>query len=340
MRKCVAVVLLLSALAVSSGLLAEDVDSLPRAELLKTFDAFPSERFAGVIPPSVGYVSKDGLSLIVAPARGQGGKSEVIQWNIADGSITKSMQLPNPGVADADLSENGRILALGFFNSDVLCWDLKGGKTLSLKPFENLLAKVALSPDGKFLAAINLQGEIQLLRTSATKKENAQSLGTFKTQFGALRFSGDGKLLAAVQARGTVGFWTIPEGGEQSSVAFPPATFSLVFDPRNRFLYGVSMNGRITVLDMETQKTETLISGPAFAPPFNAVLSPDGRFMATSGVLRETKKNMVVVWDLAKKRGMAQYECEGDKVFRIGFLPDGSGLVVFDKTPFVLKGER
>lgn len=337
MKNVVAILLTVACFIIAGKCMAQNVGEWPQAEVVKILDSFPADRFSPHVPLTVSSVSNDGASLIVGPCRNPSGKPEIIQWSIADGKIIKAVE-GFWGIADSCLSADGRILAFGrIMEGDVLCWDLKSGKTLSLKPVEKLLSNIALSPDGKYLAAVDSMGNVKLLQTSAGKKDNIRDIGSFKTQFGEILFSNDGKLLAGIQGRGRVNFWQIPKGTELAPATFPPAIHFAAFDSPSQTLYGLSLQGLLATKKMgANEEVEIVDTGIKLIPPYYADLSKDGKTLAISGILRETKKNLVILWNMEEKKGILQYESSGEKPLRIDFMPDGSGLVVFGNPPFIL----
>jgi hypothetical protein len=94
------------------------------------------------------------------------------------------------------LASRAEILAVGFRNGAARVWDLSTGvEVLQLQPIGSNIHDIALTPDGRTLAAVNGEGKIQVWDVPGKKQRG--KLQSITASVNILALSPDGKLLAA-----------------------------------------------------------------------------------------------------------------------------------------------
>jgi len=217
--------------------------------------------------------SPDGKRLAAA---GTGGL--VRFWNVADGKEWQPVRSGHEGAVNAlALSPDGKTLATAGGDRTVRIWDLATGKqTRSL-----------LGPE-----APNDFPELLMMAT-------------------AVAFAPDGQTLATGWADGTLQLWDLATGKEirQYQGHEGPLT-ALAFTPNGKALLSAGEDGKVFRFDVATGKEIRQFAGqqpldPAAAqinnliPPQRLALSPDGRLLATGGMLPNNAANQIQVWELA-----------------------------------------
>jgi len=213
------------------------------------------------------------------------------------------------------------------------------GKVLGrITGFRGWVMRVAISPDGKTLAA-GSDGEVKLINVKSRRVT-----GTLKTRPGmirALAFSPDGKLLAV--------------GGYQSLRLWDPKSrkpakdldghtgqvTSVAFFRDGRRLVSSSHDESVRVWDVDTGKELKRIG--EFDYPVNGVAaSPDGKWIATASgdEFRVTRSGLVKLWnaDTGKEKTWTGKDKDGNpRIVRliehekaansVAFSPDGGTLI-------------
>ena len=308
-----------------------DIANLPKAEVVKVYDHYPKQR-----NNECNLASKDGLSFFYIDQNEQSKKMELHQWNVADETITKSIVLPMFGVCSADLSANDRVLAVGSIGEGILCWDIKTGKHLILKPHEEFLSYVSLSPDGALLASTGHKDkQIKLTKTKSGASAKSTVLDTFAGRGDSRppRFSNDGKYFVDNTASDVVKMWDTKafkplwtvknDGNPVNDYAFTPNSKSLII---------VSFRGQITVVDVKTGEKQNIIQTKDYSI-LGISVSPNGKTFATFGLNRVAEKPTVLIWNTEKMEPISSFDDFTGNRISFSYLTDGFGLIVFGETP-------
>jgi WD40 repeat protein len=210
----------------------------------------------------------------------------------------------NAGVTSVAWGADGKILAFGDINGNVVLWDVATGKALRSFQVQQGAANVAFSPDGKLLAAGayhgNKDSEVKVWE-AATGKEifslPGQSGGIL-----SVSFSPDGKTLATASGGFFAGDQPTYAEVKLCNVTTGQVKLSLVGKERMSVnSVALSRDGKILVTghsgrvaqlwDADTGKELLHIDTPSGC---TAAISPDGKLLATG------ENKSASLWDVAK----------------------------------------
>jgi RNA polymerase sigma factor (sigma-70 family) len=311
------------------------------------------ERFKGKIRAAVAVAfSPDGKTLLTAKP-----KVVIEQWDVATGNLVRR-SAPPPESGDSDwlpndpvavFSPNRTLLALTDHSSKVLLCDVATGKpVLRLREWDSFFS-VALSHDGKTLAAggkdlgprgdgptargVNLDGGEPVIRLldSATGQELRRLKG-HKNCVVNVRFSPDDKVLAsAAQTEKAIHLWevatgrlirTIPAGGE-----------GYAFSPDGRHL-AVNTGEAIQLWDLSTAQQARRFQWPG--GPLKLSLPGGGSITWANGtpafsargtmLAAATSGHTVDLWEVATGKPLLRFDGHRGAVLGLAFAPDGRSL--------------
>jgi WD40 repeat protein len=289
---------------------------------------------------------------IIAVADGR-----VRRWEVDTGRELNGNLLPTArDFFAAVLSDDGRTFAaLNMDSSAVRFWDTTAGRELRSITFGDEVRiagqdAIALSPDGKLLAAlvestkasrkgIELKLEVLVWEVASGRKLQSQSvvtrpaqLGVVNEQTGSVAFSPDGSWLAMRQ-EDSMKIWDVATGSELKS--FPtPGTLTgsdpglLIFASKfvfsaDRHVVSLVREGRkIDLLDSTSTRVLRNLAGHE-GNIVGLCFSGDGKLLASSGT-----DNQIKLWDVATGREVRTLSGAAMPVSDIAFAPDGKSLVL------------
>lgn len=186
---------------------------------------------------------------------------------------------------------------------------------------------VAFSPDGTFLATVDLKGSVYLW-SSPTRKVVATLTDPNSDGAGAAAFSPSGTMLAVGDRNGGTYLWRVSGGSSAILVRSfrcdgASGVNALAFRLNGALATGNSVaDGQVCIWTPTTGKvlpglhTSGGVSGLAF--------SPDGRLLAVG-----TASGTVYLWDMATgKLAATLLNPDSERVSSIAFSPDGKVLAV------------
>jgi RNA polymerase sigma factor (sigma-70 family) len=255
----------------------------------------------------------------------------VALWATATGKLLARHQ--NSGLArtpapTAALAWSGDGTRLAWAHGwEVMIRDTRSGEVDSgtVKSSQTILA-VALSPDGKRLAASSADRTVQLWDVAS-----GRVLRSFKGHVQAphyLAFSPDGKLLATgsggVLGQGSeldgLRLWDTATGKELAKLGPHAGGVSgVVFSPDGRRLYGGCYMS-VRVWDVKDRK-EILFGAGHHGWVGALAYSPDGRTLASAGSDRTVR-----LWDIGTRKERRRLEGCREPIDSLAFRPDGAML--------------
>jgi WD40 repeat protein len=260
---------------------------------------------------------------------------------------TRSLASHEYTVASIAFSGDGTLLLSGSWDGTVKLWHLESGKVrLTLAPQAMHVLAVAISPDGKTLAAgIWRQGSLdtEVLAwdsgTGTLKRKLEIQAGVY-----ALAFSPDGRTLAVGggafdlmlppdappgkiqggrEAVGSLTLWE-PETAsiKRSWKANPSAVFSVAFSGDGRTLATGSADSTARLWEVDSGNLRRAFVGHK-GWVHAVALSPDGRTLATGGGRRD---HTVRLWDVGTGEERQILTGHEQSVYGVAFSPHGSLL--------------
>ena len=113
--------------------------------------------------------SADG-KLLAAAGGERGVSGEVRIWS--GGDLVKTLKGHADAVYAVAFSPDGRLLATGSYDRDILLWDLAAGKPLrTLEGHNEAVFDLAFRPDGKILASVSADRTVKLWEGGAEPAE-------------------------------------------------------------------------------------------------------------------------------------------------------------------------
>ena len=139
-----------------------------------------------------------------------GGDDPVRLWDVDEGKLLRS--LPEAWVHTVAFSPGGSVLVTGSAFKPLRVWETATGKEIGkLEGHKSAIKAVAISPDGKFIASGDAEGNVILWEVFLT----ARIVTTFKghsDEITALAFSPDSATLASGSADRSIRFWDVDNG--------------------------------------------------------------------------------------------------------------------------------
>jgi len=157
----------------------------------------------------------------------------------------------------------------------------------------SLVSRVAVSPDGKWIASACWDGTVKLWDATTGKEIRTFDMG--QTVLG-LAISPDARRIYASDDRGEVRAWDVSTGGVLKSWQLHTELWGIVLSPDGKLLAWWSKDG-FNVCDAFTfdfASREFLKAGGWNEPIYRLVFTPDGSRVVTRG-----SDNLVRVWEIA-----------------------------------------
>jgi WD40 repeat protein len=248
----------------------------------------------------------------------------------------------NPVLAVA-FSPNGKALASGSENGDIILWDLSGTQVLgkSISPqrvvtrsdgkikITRMNSSVVISPDGKIMAQINKdnlvipQDQLTKLKQNfagASGEDDPKKFMLSLLSAGSLAIEKDPAItLRDLTSRESLG---PPLPGLDGAKEFS----KVVFSPDSKFLATVKDNTTILVWEVATKKLLQSPSTGNGTKVLSLAFTPDGKLLASG-----QDDNQIVLREIPGLKPL-ETPCIGhtDGVFSLAFSPDGRTLASGD----------
>ncbi len=238
------------------------------------------------------------------------------------------------GILSVAFSPDGKTLAAGDRDYNVVLWDVATGQSLGLplSGHEFNVWSVSFSPDGKILASGSGDNTI-ILWDVATRQPLGAPLTGHTDQVQAVAFSPDtleesrgtgGKILASASDDNTVILWDVATGQPLG----PPLTGhtagvkSVSFSPDGKTLASGSGDNTIILWDVATgQPLEFPLAGHTNQVT-SLTFSPDGKILASG-----SGDSTIILWDVATSQPLGPpLTGHTEAVLHIAFSPDGQTL--------------
>jgi WD40 repeat protein/tRNA A-37 threonylcarbamoyl transferase component Bud32 len=216
-------------------------------------------------------------------------------------------------------SPDSRLIACS--DPRVRLWDaVSGWPTLSFEGAPGYGGRVAISPDGRRLAAAANDRSLRVWDTTNGRLLVRASTGDWPME-ATLAYSPDGRHLAGALQNGKVRVWDAETGREVFTLAgHRTQTQAVTFSPDGRHLAAVGSDTTVKLWDAATGKEIEPLRGHTNWTTAIAY-SPDGRRLA-SGAMDMT----VIIWDTSTGRAIVPLRWHTGGVTSLAFSPDGKRL--------------
>ena len=250
-----------------------------------------------------GAISPDGRWLVLPAIREEG--DDVISflqvWDLRSRRFVREARSPGGALSSAAFSRDGRVLVTqggprlgGAFPTIAVVWNTRTWEP-SGKPWKLIDEyvgdrRIALSPDGRFIASPTPGGGVQVFdvrkRTEVGKEiPAAQQVGGLATEVTALAFNPDSSVLAIGTDDGPILLVEPSTGKPRATLSQEKFSTSLEWSRDGRLLASGRIDGRTQLFDREGMPVGLQLAANASA--INDVsFSEDGRRLATAGLDR------------------------------------------------------
>jgi WD40 repeat protein len=239
--------------------------------------------------------------------------------------------LAGTGRTTAAFSPDGRLVVTASKGADgkgeVKLWDTEGHALAALPDAPDAPTCVALSPDGKMVAAGDRDGAVKVwdvVESGGRWRGTARWAGTHTERVLAVAFSPDGRTLASGGVDETAKLWDAGTGAERArlrghagavaAVAFSPDGAVLASGGRDRTVRLWRVAGGQELPPLQGAGHLDWVTGLAF--------DPVGKTLATG-----SDDGTIKLWDLARGRLTATLEGHAGWIGPVAFSPDGKTLV-------------
>ncbi len=225
--------------------------------------------------------SSNGEQLLVAGGE-PGLFGEVKIWNVAEGTLLRSLRGHKDCLYDAVLSPDGKTLATAGYDYQIILWNFATGEPIrSLSGHNACVYDLEFSPDGQILASASGDRTVKLW--DVVTGERLDTLGQSLLELYALAFSPDGKRLAAGGVDNRIRVWEIGPGAKEGTnpilyarYAHEEAILRLAYTPDGKSLISTAENREVKVWEAETMVERHLLEQQSDWPVAIAV-APDSQ---------------------------------------------------------------
>jgi WD40 repeat protein/serine/threonine protein kinase len=228
------------------------------------------------------------------------GSQEVRVWSAADGSLLFTLPAPANAHRLAFRSDGARLAVAG--GRSVIIHDLAQRTQKEHHVHNNIVAGLAFSPDGKWLASASWDGTVKVWDSQTGAPRYAPFAHVDRAH--SVAWSPDGRWLASGDQTGKVYLWNAQTG----TLVYPleghkSAIYGVAFNPDGKELASAGSNGNMRVWDLDAWlkgvrfreenpgKKSTLPPRPRVVQSLTGAMgaalgidfSPDGRYLACGG---------------------------------------------------------
>jgi WD40 repeat protein len=260
----------------------------------------------------------------------------IILWDVQTGKpVSKllieytdpvfAVKVPAP-VLSVVFSPDGKTLASGSYDKNVILWDVKTGQPIqTLSGHLDIVRTLAFSPDGKTLASGSADKTI-ILWDAETGQLRDQLRG-HSVLINSVSFSPDGSTLASGSGDTTIILWDMnprqPLSRPLNGYTHFGPILSIAFSPDGKMLASGSVDTTIMLWNVE--KGQSIGDQPLLGHTDivrSVDFSPDGKILASG-----SNDKTIILWDVEKRQTIGQpWSGHSAPVTSVVFSPDGRRL--------------
>jgi WD40 repeat protein len=201
-------------------------------------------------------------------------------------------------VVSAVFSPDGKTLASGTYDKDILLWDVKTRQPVGkLSGHTDIIRSIAFSRDGSMMAS-GSEDKTVILWDMKTRRPIGKPLNGHKDVLTSVGFSPDGKTLASGSDDKTIILWDVKNGQPIHTLSGHSGFVrSVAFSPDGKTLASGSYDGTIILWDVKTGNPigtpliEPTDIGPN--PVLSIAFSLDGKILASGSY-----NGPIILWDV------------------------------------------
>lgn len=256
-------------------------------------------------------------------------------WDVADGSMVEFGE--HQDVFGMTFSPDGSQVATCGDNGLVCIWNVSSPERPSRRLHTGLVGPMAaaFSPDGTRLAVSGRSG-VFVWNLMTDRQRHLKGYPQGCCLF-ALDFSMDGRYLVAgggewmyytPNDQGVTRLWDLTQDANKPSheIDHRLIVYDVDFHPRKNVVAASGLDGTVHILDLDSNKKDTLSEESRWVT--GLAYSPDGSRLVTAS------PGQVTFWDSESFEQIGTLDVN-EQVRRVGFLPDGTGLVTASSEGFV-----
>jgi WD40 repeat protein len=252
-------------------------------------------------------LSADGrrLALITFESLNQTVPGRLELWDVEASAAVQRFDAQEQFPACVRLSPNGRLLATGTIQGQVLFFDATTGRqadALSKAAHQGIIPFLAFSPDGARLASEDQNGVLKIWKLGFDEQGDLQSvdeshtLGPFPSFAISFAFSPDGKQFLVGHAESEL--WQLDPVKKLRSV--PGSAVAFAPDGATFATGGGALGGSARVWETKSGKERCQLLGGHTSPVFTLIFSPSGkRIVSGSRDFELNQKGSVRCWNAA-----------------------------------------
>jgi WD40 repeat protein/serine/threonine protein kinase len=268
------------------------------------------------------------------------GAPEMRVWSSGEGSLLFTLPAP-VGAHRLAFRPDGKRLAVAG-NGSIIVHDLVERSQKEHRVHEKMIASLAYSPDGKWLASASADGTVKVwdAQTGAPRYAPFPHID----RANSVAWSPDGQWLASGDQSGKVYIWDAPTGGQVHALeGHKSAIYGVAFNPDGKQLASAGSNGNMRVWDLEpwlknlkrrkedpkkqrspnpTKPRVVQSLTGAIGAALSIDFSPDGRYLACGG-----SNGTARVWRLESGVLSVIFRGHTAPVESVRLSPDGQRLV-------------
>jgi WD40 repeat protein len=243
-------------------------------------------------------------------------QGEIKLWEVASGSLVRTLSGHTNWVFSVAFSPDGRLLASGSGDTTIKLWEVATGSLVRTFGYTGWVTSVAFSPDGRLLASGSYDDTIKLWEVASGRE--VRTLSGHTDDVFSVAFSPDGRLLASGSDDNTIKLWEVASGSLVRTLSgHTNWVRSVAFSPDGRLLASGSWDNTIKLWEVASGSLVRTLSGHT-GDVWSVAFSPDGRLLA-SGSGDKTIK----LWEVASGREVRTLSGHTNIVTSVAFSPDG-----------------